>query len=190
MQVYAEENDISIIKIKQHFRFLCFLILTCQRKPFLGIYLSELSFQHNHLNKKGVGQENDQYIVCRRTLLQCLNCSTQIPRSLKYFSVSHDYDLLYLWKYCLMTQTQFNPLSTGLFLHLLFNPIEIFTTFTDFENWSIIYTFTHLENWGLLLLFSHWDVPKILKMKNFFSAWKLLKLTWGSILGREERFWT
>ena len=28
-----------------------------------------------------------------------------------------------------MTQTQLNPLSTGLFLHLLFNPIEIFTTF-------------------------------------------------------------
>ena len=36
-----------------------------------------------------------------------------------------------------MTQTQLNPLSTGLFLHLLFNPIKIFTTFTDFENWSI-----------------------------------------------------
>ena len=36
-----------------------------------------------------------------------------------------------------MTQTQLNPSSTGLFLHLLFNPIEIFTTFTDFENWSI-----------------------------------------------------
>ena len=31
---------------------------------------------------------------------------------------------------------------------------------------------------GLLLLFSHRDVPKILKMKNFSSAWKLLKLTW------------
>ena len=37
-----------------------------------------------------------------------------------------------------MTQTQLNPLSTGLFLHLLLNPIEIFTTFTDLEfNWSI-----------------------------------------------------
>ena len=36
-----------------------------------------------------------------------------------------------------MSQTQLDPLSTGLFLHLLFNPIEIFTTFTDFENWSI-----------------------------------------------------
>ena len=48
MQVYAEENDISIIKIKQHFRFLCFLILTSERKPALGIYLSELSFQQNH----------------------------------------------------------------------------------------------------------------------------------------------
>ena len=36
-----------------------------------------------------------------------------------------------------MTQTQLNPLSTRLFLHLLFNPFEIFTTFTDFENWSI-----------------------------------------------------
>ena len=35
-----------------------------------------------------------------------------------------------------MTHPQLNPLSTGLFLHLLFNPIEIFTTFTDFENWS------------------------------------------------------
>ena len=69
-----------------------------------------------------------------------------------------------------MTQTQFNPLSTGLFLHLLFNPIEIFITFTDFENWSIIFTFTDLENWGLLLIFSHLDVPKILKMKNFSSA--------------------
>ena len=36
-----------------------------------------------------------------------------------------------------MTQTQLNLLSTGLFLHLLFNPLKIFTTFTDFENWSI-----------------------------------------------------
>ena len=32
---------------------------------------------------------------------------------------------------------------------------------------------------GLLLLFSHRDVPKILKMKNFSYAWKLLKVTWG-----------
>ena len=45
-----------------------------------------------------------------------------------------------------MTQTQFNPLSTGLFLHLLFNPIEIFTTFTDFE---IGQSFTHLLIWTI-----------------------------------------
>ena len=34
------------------------------------------------------------------------------------------------------------------------------------------------QSGGLLLLFSHRDVPKILKMKNFSCAWKLLKLTW------------
>ena len=35
------------------------------------------------------------------------------------------------------------------------------------------------QSGGLLLLFRHRDVPKILKMKKFSSAWKLLKLTWG-----------
>ena len=34
-----------------------------------------------------------------------------------------------------------------------------------------------------LLLFRHRDVPKILKMKKFSSAWKLLKLTWGVNFG-------
>ena len=47
-QVYAEENNISNLKIKQYFRSLCFLILTCERKPVLHIYLSELSSQQNH----------------------------------------------------------------------------------------------------------------------------------------------
>ena len=46
-----------------------------------------------------------------------------------------------------MTQTQLNPLSAGLFLHLLFNPIEIFTTFTDFENWSIRGVAAALFSW-------------------------------------------
>ena len=42
-----------------------------------------------------------------------------------------------------------------------------------------------LINLGVLLLCSHWYVPKILKMKKFSSAWKLLKLTWGGLnLGR------
>ena len=35
------------------------------------------------------------------------------------------------------------------------------------------------QSGGSPLLFSHWDVPKILKMKIFSSAWKLLKLTLG-----------
>ena len=43
---------------------------------------------------------------------------------------------------------------------------------------------------GLLSLFPHWDVSKILKMNNFSSASKLLKLIWGSILGGRERSWT
>ena len=34
------------------------------------------------------------------------------------------------------------------------------------------------QSGGLLLLFSHRDIPKILKMKNFSYAWKVLKLTW------------
>ena len=32
--------------------------------------------------------------------------------------------------------------------------------------------------------------PENFENENIFSASKLLKLTWGSILGREERFWT
>ena len=40
--------------------------------------------------------------------------------------------------------------------------------------------------WGLLLLFSHRDVPKILKMKKFSSAWKLLKLTWRVNFGSKR----
>ena len=39
------------------------------------------------------------------------------------------------------------------------------------------------QSGGLLLLFSHRDIPKILKMKNFSYAWKLLKLTWGVNFG-------
>ena len=108
MQVYAEENGISILKIKQHFRFLCLLILTCEKKPVLGIYLSELSFHY----------PSNKIIKIRKELHKKMtdiisfaeepwypNCSTQIPRCLKHFSVSPDFDLLYLWKYRLMTQT-------------------------------------------------------------------------------------
>ena len=52
MQVYAEENDndISIIKIKQHFRFLCFIILTCERKRFIGQYIY-LNYPSNKIMK-------------------------------------------------------------------------------------------------------------------------------------------
>ena len=39
------------------------------------------------------------------------------------------------------------------------------------------------QSGGLLLLFSHRDIPKILKMKNFSYAWKLLKFTWGVNFG-------
>ena len=74
-----------------------------------------------------------------------------------------------------MTQTQFNPLSTGLFLHLLFNPIEIFTTFTDFENWSIIYTFTDLENWGKCL--------KNFENEKFFLCLKIAEIDMGVNFG-------
>ena len=60
-----------------------------------------------------------------------------------------------------MTQTQLNALSIGLFLHLLFNPIEIFTTFTDFGNWSIR---------GVAATLFSLRRPKILNMKNFSTA--------------------
>ena len=40
-----------------------------------------------------------------------------------------------------------------------------------------------VQSGGLLLLFSHRDIPKILKMKNFSYAWKLLKLTRGVNFG-------
>ena len=66
-----------------------------------------------------------------------------------------------------------------------------FVTFS-FYLWDMLWpNFSKIDlSGGLLLLFSHRDVPKIYKMKKFSSTWKLLKLTWGSILGREERFWT
>ena len=96
MQVYAEENDISIVKIKQHFRFLCFLILTCERKPFLGTFY--LNYPSNTIIKirKELDKKMTNILFAEETLLQWLTCSTQIPRSLKYFSISLDYDLLYL----------------------------------------------------------------------------------------------
>ena len=47
-----KKNDNSIIKIKPHFRFLCFLILTCEKKPFLGIYIYiYLSYPSNTIIK-------------------------------------------------------------------------------------------------------------------------------------------
>ena len=42
------------------------------------------------------------------------------------------------------------------------------------------------QSGGLLLLFPHQDVQKVLKMKKISSAWKLLKLAWGSILGQKK----
>ena len=59
-----------------------------------------------------------------------------------------------------------------------------FVTFS-FYPWDIFWShFSKIgQSGGLLLLFSHRDIPKILKMKNFSYAWKLLKLTWGVNFG-------
>ena len=69
-----------------------------------------------------------------------------------------------------MTQTQLNPLSTGLFLHLLFNPIEIFTTFTDFENWSIR---------GVAAALFSLRRPKNFEYEKFFLCLKIAEIDMG-----------
>ena len=73
-----------------------------------------------------------------------------------------------------MTQTQLNPLSTGLFLHLSFNPIEIFTTFTDFENWSIRRV--------AVALFSL-RRPKNFEYEKFFLCLKIAEIDMGVNFG-------
>ena len=69
-----------------------------------------------------------------------------------------------------MTQTQLNPLSTGLFLHLLFSPIEIFTTFTDFENWSF---------WGVAAALFSLRRPKNFENEKFFLCLKIAEIDMG-----------
>ena len=69
-----------------------------------------------------------------------------------------------------MTQTQLNPLSTGLFLHLLFNHIEIFTTFTDFENWSIR---------GVAAALFSLRRPKNFENEKFFLCLKIAEIDMG-----------
>ena len=69
-----------------------------------------------------------------------------------------------------MTQTQLNPLSTGLYLHLLFNPTEIFTTFTDFENWSIR---------GVAADLFSLRRPKNFEYEKFFLCLKIAKIDMG-----------
>ena len=82
-----------------------------------------------------------------------------------------------------MTQTQLNPLSTGLFLHLLFNPIEIFTTFTDFENGSVK---------GVAAALFSLRRPKNLENEKFFLSLKIAEIDMGGQFWVEklERFWT
>ena len=77
-------------------------------------------------------------------------------------------------KILLMTQTQLNPLSTGLFPHLLFNPIEIFTTFTDFEIRSIR---------GVAASLFSLRRPKNFEYENFFLCLKIAEID------KESQFW-
>ena len=69
-----------------------------------------------------------------------------------------------------MTQTQLNLLSTGLFLHFLFNPIEIFTTFNDFENWSIR---------GVAVALFSLRCPKNFENEKFFLCLKSAEIDMG-----------
>ena len=69
-----------------------------------------------------------------------------------------------------MTQTQLNPLSTGLFLHLLFNPIKIFTIFTDFENWSIR---------GVAAALFSLKRPKSFENEKFFLCLRIAEIDMG-----------
>ena len=73
-----------------------------------------------------------------------------------------------------MTQTQLNALSIGLFLHLLFNPIEIFTTFTDFENWSIR---------GVAAALFSLRRPKNFEYEKFFLRLKIAEIDMGVNFG-------
>ena len=76
-----------------------------------------------------------------------------------------------------MTQTQLNPLSNGLFLHLLFNAIEIFTTFTDFENWSVR---------GVAAALFSWRHPQNFENENFFLCLKIAKIDMGVNFGSRK----
>ena len=71
-----------------------------------------------------------------------------------------------------MTQTQLNPLSTGLFLHLLFNHIEIFITLTDFENWSIR---------GVAAALFSLRHPKNFENEEFFLCLKITEIDMGGV---------
>ena len=73
-----------------------------------------------------------------------------------------------------MTQAQLNPLSTGLFLHLLFSPMKIFTTFTDFENWSVR---------GVAPALFSLRCPKNFKNEKCFLCLKIAEIDMG------DQFW-
>ena len=71
-----------------------------------------------------------------------------------------------------MTQTQ--PFRHWAFLHLLFNPIEIFTTFTDFENWSIR---------GVAPAIFSLRRPKNFENEKFFLCLKIAEIDMGVNFG-------
>ena len=93
-----------------------FLIVACERKPVLGIYLSDI-YPSNKIVK--IRKELDKNITNIFFAEEPgYSISTAQLRFLALPQISFDsldYDLLYLWKYCLMTQTQLNPWALGFF---------------------------------------------------------------------------
>ena len=85
-----------MMKIKQHFRFLCFLILTCERKPVLGIYLSKLSFQQNHKIRKELDKNITNIFFAEEPGYSISTAQLRFLTLPQIFFVSLDYDLLYL----------------------------------------------------------------------------------------------
>ena len=66
-----------------------------------------------------------------------------------------------------MTQTQLNPLSTGLFLHLLFNPIEILLILKIGQSGGVAAAFFSLRR------------PKNFENEKFFLCLKIAEIDMG-----------
>ena len=96
MHMCAKENDISMMKIKQHFRFLCFLIVTCDRKPVLGIFY--LNYPSNKIIKirKKLDKNITNIFFAEEPGYSISTTQLRFLALPQIFFVSLDYDLLYL----------------------------------------------------------------------------------------------